>query len=394
MIALEREGLRHRVGLALRPQLLRWDDVERIEGGVVHGADGTQLRLDAAVLAEALKAWKGPLLASSLEEAASRLERWLSGPHGPRRVARWLVDAASALGASDVHVESQVAGAVVRLRLEGELVALCALSKADSQELSAALKGLAGCLPYRCDIAQEGRIERAGVCADVRGSFVPTALGERIALRLFGRLFSLESLGMSPAVLEALNEALNSKTGLLLVSGASGSGKTTTLYAALGYLATTRPGAHLSLEDPVEQRLRVAGVAVDQIELEPARGLTAEAMLVAALRQDVDVLAVGEIRTAAEARLALEAAHTGRLVLAGIHAGSPAEARQRMLDLGVEEGRLVATLRGVLHQELVTGPCGCASPAACDKCRGLGRRRQLVAELALPAGKASLRGVS
>ena len=394
MIALEREGLRHRVGLALRPQLLRWDDVERIAEGAVYGADGTCLRPEPEVMADIQRAWKGPLLASTVEETAARLQAWLAGPHGPRKVARWLVDAAQSVGASDVHVESQVGGAVVRLRLQGELVALTALTLVDVRELSAALKGLAGCLPYRSDLAQEGRIERQGVCADVRASFVPTALGERIALRLFGRLFSLEQLGMPPAVLGSFIEALGSRTGLLLVSGASGSGKTTTLYAALGYLATTRSGAHLSLEDPVEQRLRVAGVAVDQIELEPSRGLTAEAMLVAALRQDVDVLAVGEIRTPAEARLALEAAHTGRLVLAGLHAGSPAEARQRMLDLGAEEGRLMATLRGVLHQELVTAPCGCAQAASCDLCRGLGRRRHLVAEMALPAGKAALRGVS
>ena len=144
----------------------------------------------------------------------------------------------------------------------------------------------------------------------------------------------------------------------------------------------------------MEQRLRVAGIPVDQIELDPARGLSAEAMLVAALRQDVDVLCVGEIRTAAEARLALEAAHTGRLVLAGLHAGSAAEARQRLIDLGAEEPLLNATLRGVLFQELVTRPCGCAEPAVCRRCRGAGRRRETSAELVLPAPRADLRGVA
>ncbi len=176
-----------------------------------------------------------------------------------------------------------------------------------------------------------------------------------MALRLFGRLRRLDDLGMAADVLAAFRGELDHQDGLLLVAGATGAGKTTTLYAALDHLARTRRGAHVSLEDPVEQRLRVAGIAVDQIELDPARGFDGEAALAAILRQDVDVVCLAEVRTPAEARLALHAAHTGRLVLAGVHAGTAEQARTRMLDLGAERSVLDTTLRAVLHQALVVG---------------------------------------
>jgi type II secretory ATPase GspE/PulE/Tfp pilus assembly ATPase PilB-like protein len=282
----------------------------------------------------------------------------------------------------------------VRVRLAGELVELCRLAPVPAHSLVAALKGLAGCLPYRKDVVQEGRVQRSGVGADVRASFVPTALGERVALRLFGRLLSLEDLGLEPQILLGLRRALSARTGLLVVAGGTGSGKTTTLYAALAEVAASRRGAHLSLEDPVEQRLRVAGIPVDQIELSPERGLTAEAMLVAALRQDVDVLSVGEIRTASEAALAVKASHTGRLVLAGLHAGSVAEARQRLLDLCIEKALLDSTLRAVLYQELAGAPCGCEAAERCARCKGVGRVRRLSADLSLLCTLPGLRGVA
>jgi len=242
----------------------------------------------------------------------------------------------------------------------------------------AALKGLSGCLPYRSDVVQEGRIARDGVGSDIRTSFLPTALGERAALRLFGALRTLDTLGLPAGVLTTFRSALELRGGLILIAGGTGAGKTTTLYAALGEIASTRRGAHLSLEDPVEQRLRHVGIAVDQVELDPSRGITGESMLSAALRQDVDVISVGEIRSAAEASLALQAAHTGRLVLAGIHAGSCLEAQVRMTDLGVDRPMLKRTLRGVLHQKLVRVACDCTG--ACARCHGTGFSRRVEAQ--------------
>jgi general secretion pathway protein E len=297
------------------------------------------------------------------------------------RAASALLDIATSANASDIHLEPGLDHVDVRLRRMGELATFTTLTAPIARRLTAALKSLAGCLPYRFDLVQEGRVPRPGVTADVRASFVPTALGERIALRLFGRLLSLEALELPVDVRTGFERALTDHpSGLIIVAGPSGGGKTTTLYAALAHLAKHRHGAHLSLEDPVEQRLRVAGVPVDQVELAPERGLTGEAALVAALRQDVDVLAVGEVRTAAEARLALRAAHTGRLVLAGLHAGSATEARQRLLDLGLEKPLLDQTLVAVLHQRLETRACEDVAQD-CPRCHGLGRTRVVAGAL-------------
>ena len=367
------EGIRE-TRLLGRTRLVRWDEVESLEGHAAI-ARGRRILLDAPAADAVRAALDGPR-AAELAAARAEWEGWLARPRGARRTALALLAAADRLAATDVHLEPGPGATLARIRLEGELVPLCALAPDEARAVGAALKGLAGCLPYRADLVQEGRIPREETRGDVRASFVPTAYGERVALRLFGRLHALEELGLDQATLSALRAALDAPRGLLLVAGPSGGGKTTTLYACLDHLSRVRAGAHLSLEDPVEQRLRARGIAVDQVELEPARGLDGEAALAAALRQDVDVLAVGEIRTPSEARLAVHAAHTGRLVLAGVHAGDAEEARTRLLDLGVEPALVATTLRAVLHQRLVAEPC-----APCPACHGIGRVRRLQASL-------------
>lgn len=364
-----------------RSERLSWDEVRALDGGTLVLSGGRRVRAPAELLATAAAVLRGPAVSDDLSANAAAFAAALEAPWAPERLAHALLDMAAACGASDVHLEPGGERVTIRVRVGGELVPFATLEAAVATRLTAALKAVSGCLPYRRDLVQEGRVPRAGVTADVRTSFVPTALGERVALRLFGKLLELSALGFAPALAVRFEALLGAGSGLLLVAGPSGGGKTTTLYAALAALAARRPGAHLSLEDPVEQRLRVAGVPVDQVELAPERGLTGEAALVAALRQDVDVLAVGEVRTAAEAKLALEAAHTGRLVLAGLHAGSVREARQRLLDLGVEARLLDETLAGVLHQKLVTAPCESHEANRCARCHGTGRRRVVEAEL-------------
>lgn len=319
-----------------------------------------------------------PTATGQAQTDVAQLAEWMAGPWSPRRAAAALLQLATCAQATDLHLESGPAGHAVRLRLAGQLVDCGALPTADGRRLVAALKHAAGCLPYRTDLVQEGRIQRDGVAADVRASFLPTATGERVALRLFGRLRDLDALGLDPDTQSGFQELLDLPSGLVLVAGPSGGGKTTTVYAALTRLAARRPGAHLSIEDPVEQRLRVAGVPVDQVELRPDRGVTAEAALRGALRQDIDVVALSEIRTPGEAALALRAAHTGRLVVAGLHAGNAPEARQRMLDLGADPKVLATTLRGVLHQRLEPAQCGPhpQPQAVCPECGGTGTRRQ------------------
>lgn len=332
-----------------RKRLMRFDDIARIDGRVVYSAFGFKTRVKSDVAVRLREILAGP------QQDGDALASYCVSPHASRVAASTLLRIAEQREATDVHIEPQGDDALVRLREAGELETLCELPERAARRLTAVLKGWAGCLPYRRDRVQEGRIPRDGVAADIRASFIPTALGERVALRLFGKLRSLDELGLDDATRSELETLLSRPRGLLVVAGGSGAGKTTTLYAALLHLSRTRAGkAHLSLEDPVEQRLRVAGVGVDQVELDPERGRSAEEMLVAALRQDVDVLSVGEIRTAREAALAVEAAHTGRLVLAGLHAGTLDEASVRLTELGVDTDKLTHTLVGTMYQELET----------------------------------------
>lgn len=360
-------------------EFIPFDEVRELGERGITLASGRFLRLPPEARTQVEQALVPPRPQEDRAAEAQAFARYLGGAWSPTRAARALLDLAAARGATDIHLEAGCEALGIRYRLAGEVVDVGSVPAREGARLIAAFKHLSGCLPYRTDMVQEGRIPRDGVAADVRASFLPTALGERAALRLFGRLLDLADLGFEPSILATWSTLLGRPSGLLLVAGSSGAGKTTTLYASLAALVRQRGGAHLSLEDPVEQRLRMAGIPVDQVELQPERGLTAEVALVGALRQDVDVLAVGEIRTAPEAALALRAAHTGRMVLAGVHAGSPQEARQRLLDLGVDPGVLDQTLLGVLHQGLVTVPCGCQGP--CPRCRGLGRIRRPRAQI-------------
>lgn len=376
----EREGLVLRAGLGRR-EFVPFDEMRALHDEAVTLDDGATRRLTPALREAASRALEAPVASGRREPDGAALAAYIAGPWSPTRAASALLAVAAACGASDVHLESRPDAVTVRLRVTGELEELTSLAPADGARLVAALKHLSGCLPYRADLVQEGRIPREGVAADVRASFMPTALGERTALRLFGRLWSLDELRLPEPVARGLAELLEHRSGLVLVAGPSGGGKTTTVYAALAWLAERRSGAHLSIEDPVEQRLRVAGIPVDQVELRPERGLTAEQALAGALRQDVDVIALAEVRTPGEAALALQAAHTGRLVLAGVHAGSARQARQRMLDLEADPAVLDATLLGVLHQRLARAPCPDGDAADCARCHGTGRVRDPAAEL-------------
>lgn len=362
-----------------RAEYLPYDEVSALAGDAATLRSGRSLRLRGETLRAVEAALQPPAPSGQPAVDGDAWTRYLDGPWSPVRAARALIALGEAAHASDIHLEPTPTGLGVRLRLLGELDPLTTLPSPVGARLLAALKHISGCLPYRSDVVQEGRIARDGVAADVRASFIPTALGERAALRLFGRLLSLPALGLPAEVDAELRRWLELRAGLLLVAGPSGGGKTTTVYAALGHLAGSRGGAHLSIESPVEHRLRLAGIPVDQIELDPERGLTAAAALDGALRQDVDVIALAEVRSPDEAELALRAAHTGRLVIAGIHASSGPEARQRMLDLGAAASVLDDTLKGVLHLRLVAVRCPDHAEEVCPRCHGTGRQRRPIA---------------
>jgi general secretion pathway protein E len=214
----------------------------------------------------------------------------------------------------------------------------------------------------RLDIAekrqpQDGRIalRLAGRSVDVRVAILPTAHGERVVLRLLdkqaGRL-DLTGLGMADATLAALRELVRQPHGIMLVTGPTGSGKTTTLYAALGQLDAKRTNI-VTVEDPIEYDLDGVG----QTQVNPRIDLTFARALRAILRQDPDVVMIGEIRDLETAQIAVQASLTGHLVLATLHTNDAAGAVVRLVDMGIEPFLVASSLLGVLAQRLVRRLC-------------------------------------
>lgn len=257
--------------------------------------------------------------------------------------------------ASDVHFDPGDKHMNVRFRLNGILEDVERLPVAVAPNIVARLKVLAGLLTYRSDLPQEGGIpqKNSDFPCDLRVATFPTIRGERVVVRIMAhacRFITLDRLGYDPDLLDRLRRHLNRPQGLLLVCGPAGSGKTTTLYACLDYILRSRPGVSIiSVEDPVEIRLD----GITQIALAPERGLTYSVALRSLLRQDPQVLMIGEVRDAEVAAILIEAALTGHLVLSSMHGGSCSEAIVRLREMGIPPYQITSTLQGVLTQRLV-----------------------------------------
>ena len=289
-----------------------------------------------------------------------------------------LLSEAAAWGASDVHVSPEASAFRVRFRLDGVLSEVASLPRERLPLLVQRIKVLAGLLTYRSDRPQDGRIEREATPAGVelRVAVLPTLHGEKAALRLLGHAGPrrLEELDWPAPAAEALRGALRAPQGLLLFAGPAGSGKTTTIYAALRALAASGERACVTIEDPIEAALG----GVDQTEVDRGAGLGFANALRALLRHDPEVLFVGEVRDAETARTAVEAGLTGHLVLTTVHAGGACEALLRLRDLGVEPYALGASLSAAFAQRLLRQACSEAGPhAGCAACRGTGYRGRL-----------------
>ncbi len=287
------------------------------------------------------------------------------------------------LRASDLHLDPAGDGLAIRARVDGRFVSLQILDGPAGRRLVGRLKVMAELMVYRTDVPQEGRLSLADG-REARFAVIPTLAGEKATIRLFDvehRHRLVADLGLGDGVASWLRERLAERDGLLLVVGPSGSGKTTTLYAALAEIAATRGDySHLtSIEDPVERRIP----GVSQVQVDPLRGLDFAAGLKFLLRQDPEVVMVGEIRDAETARVAVRAGMTGHLVLSTLHCGHAAEARPRLLEMGVEGYALDLALRGVLAQRLLRRVCGGCGGVGCEDCLGTGARgRVAVAEVA------------
>lgn len=294
-------------------------------------------------------------------------DRQPGAPGEAEQSAQALVDqcleAALQLRASDIHIEPQADKLAFRLRVEGMLKLWKEVPLDVHAQVIARLKGLARLEVAEKRRSQEGRFAlttKLGM-REYRISIVPLLDGEKAVVRLMHQdlsELSLKNIGYSEPNLKVVSELLNKPHGLLLHCGPTDSGKTTALYAGLNQLRTSWRNVQ-TIEDPVEGRL--PGVNQGQVNVE--LGQTSASMLRSYLRQDCDVILVGEIRDAETAQLAVEAAHTGHLVLAGLTAGNAVAALARLRELGVPQFFVTSALIGVVGQRLVRRICkACRRP--------------------------------
>jgi general secretion pathway protein E len=402
------------------------DPLDRFTPAAIAAATGLPVRLEVAVpieleaalerlYAEAPATENANTIAETaepLEEDAERLKD-LASEAPVIRLVNQIISRAVETRASDIHLEPFEDRLRVRYRYDG------VLHEADSPpaRLTAAIISRVKIMS-RLDIAerrlpQDGRVKLAvrGTEIDFRVSTIPSLHGETVVMRVLDRstvAFEYTKLGLPPAVISRWNKTLELPNGIVLVTGPTGSGKTTTLYT--GLLALNSVARKIvTVEDPVEYQL----AGINQIQVKPQIGLNFASLLRSILRQDPDVIMVGEIRDLETAQIAIQAALTGHLVLSTVHTNSAAATITRLRDMGVEDYLLTAVLRGILAQRLVRRLCtNCRQevdapaelihrfdldrrnggqpvriwhPAGCDQCRNTGfRGRQAIAEFLVP----------
>jgi len=273
------------------------------------------------------------------------------------RLVNNIIAAAARRNASDVHIEPMAKHLTIRLRLDGRLTEIERPSKSVSDAVASRIKVMAGLDISETRLPQDGRIAytHMGEDIDIRVSTSPVAYGESIVLRLLGRSKSppqLSSIGLSDDLQKKFKKALANPNGIILVTGPTGSGKTTTLYAGLNHLR--RPDVKiLTVEDPVEILLD----GVNQVQVQPDIGLDYAGALKAFLRQDPDILMVGEIRDRETADIALRAALTGHLVLSTLHTNDALGAFTRLSDIGIDNYLSSSTVIAAIAQRLLRMLC-------------------------------------
>jgi len=286
-----------------------------------------------------------------------------NGDYAVEAVGRMLA-LGQGLGASDLHLQPAADGLELKVRIDGVLHLVSRFPPAVAANLVARLKVQAGLLTYRTDVPQEGRIRAPACEVEMRVSTFPTLYGERAVVRFFAgsqQYQRLDDLGLPGDVLPVLRRLLEATSGAILATGPAGSGKTTTIYACLRELAAQSAGQRslVSLEDPIE--VAVPGVAQSQVN--PAAKLDLATGLRFLLRQDPEVIMVGEIRDPATAEAAFQASLTGHLLLSTFHAGSAAEAIGRLSDMGIEPYLLRSGVLAILSQRLLRRLCACSRPS-------------------------------
>jgi general secretion pathway protein E len=333
------------------------------------------------------------------------------------RLVNQIIANAVERNASDIHIEPTLESVLVRYRIDGLLRAAQILAPGMRAAITSRIKIMA-----KLDIAerrmpQDGRIKLAirGVDIDFRISTIPTAFGESVVMRILDRSrveLDFDKLGFGRQHIDSLHQLMRQPNGIILVTGPTGSGKTTTLYTALK--ALNSPDRKIfTVEDPIEYQLG----GINQVQVQPAIGLSFPHALRSILRQDPDIIMIGEIRDLETAQIAIQASLTGHLVLSTLHTNSAAATVTRLIDMGVENYLLASTVKGILAQRLVRNLCPhCKRPhqdaehwvsrlrkdlhdiaalgppdlrdaCGCDKCGGLGfAGRATIAEILLVNG--------
>lgn len=294
------------------------------------------------------------------------------------RYVNRLISEAARRRASDIHIEPMARQTAVRLRIDGRLAHFETLGQSQALSVVSRLKILAD-----LDIAeqrrpQDGRMSFSvgGRGVDLRLSTSPTVNGESLVIRLLDQSrapLSLEGLGFDENAARKLQKWIDAPNGIILLTGPTGSGKTTTLYALLRLLATGERKI-LTIEDPVEYNLP----GVNQSQVNPAIGVTFENALRSFLRHDPDVIMVGEMRDVETARIAMRAAMTGHLVLSTLHTNDAPSAVTRLLDMGVEDYLVSSALLGVVGQRLVRRACSSCGGNGCAQCENTGFTGRIV----------------
>jgi general secretion pathway protein E len=259
--------------------------------------------------------------------------------------------------ASDIHFEPLAREAKVRFRVDGIMHDIQSIQKGLYPAVVSRAKVIAGMNVAEKRLPQDGgiRVRIAGKDVDIRASTIPTAFGERLVLRLLDRervMIGLEDLGFSTEILQRYERLINRSSGIILITGPTGSGKTTTLYASLSSMNSSEKNI-LTVEDPIEYQLNGIG----QMQVNPKVGLTFARGLRHILRQDPDIIMVGEIRDRETAEMAIQAALTGHLVLSTLHTNDSAGAVTRLVDMGIEPFLVSSSLIGVIAQRLVRVLC-------------------------------------
>jgi general secretion pathway protein E len=294
-------------------------------------------------------------LAHELEEPRDLLEADEEAPI--IRLVNSLLFRAAKERASDIHIEPMERDLIVRFRVDGVLQEIIKPPKRYQNSIVSRVKVMGQLNIAEKRLPQDGRIriKLAGRDIDIRLSTIPTSHGERIVMRLLDKtevLLDLAEIGMSAETLKGVDAMIRRSHGIILVTGPTGSGKTTTLYAALSRINTSDQNI-LTIEDPVEYQIKGIG----QMAISPKIGLTFAAGLRSFLRQDPDVIMVGEIRDKETAEIAIHASLTGHLVFSTVHTNDSAGAITRLVDMGIEPFLVASSLNAILAQRLVRRLC-------------------------------------